>query len=244
MRVQLAQLDTARKEFVANASHELRTPLFSLAGFLELMADEDLDEDTRAGRAGFLATTREQVDRLTKLSADLLDLSRMDAGRLRVVREDVALADAARALVDELLPLADARGHALEVEASDEAWAVADEERVLQIGRALIANALSHTPPGTRVVVTAAPDGDGRASLSVADDGPGVPPEHAEHVFERFYRVEGAQASGSGLGLAIARELATHMDGTVGLTSVPGRTTFTLSLPAAPVPVAELAVST
>jgi signal transduction histidine kinase len=241
MRVQLAQLDTARKEFVANASHELRTPLFSLAGFLELMADEDLDEETRAG---FLATTREQVDRLTKLSADLLDLSRMDAGRLRVVREDVALADVARALVDELLPLADARDHVLEVEASDEAWAVADEERVLQIGRALIANALSHTPPGTRVVVAAARGGGGRASLSVADDGPGIPPEHAEHVFERFYRIEGAQASGSGLGLAIARELATHMDGSVGLTSVPGRTTFTLSLPSAPVPVAELAVST
>ena len=81
MRVQLAQLDTARKEFVANASHELRTPLFSLGGFLELMSDEDLDEETRAG---FLATTREQVERLTRLSADLLDLSRMDAGRLHV----------------------------------------------------------------------------------------------------------------------------------------------------------------
>ena len=89
MRVQLAQLDTARKEFVANASHELRTPLFSLAGFLELMADEDLDEETRAG---FLATTREQVERLTKLAADLLDLSRMDAGRLRVEQEEVVLA--------------------------------------------------------------------------------------------------------------------------------------------------------
>ena len=108
MRVQLAQLDTARKEFVANASHELRTPLFSLAGFLELMADEDLDEETRAG---FLATTREQVERLTKLSADLLDLSRMDAGRLRVEREEVSLADMARLLADELAPLAEATGH-------------------------------------------------------------------------------------------------------------------------------------
>ena len=108
MRVQLSQLDTARKEFVANASHELRTPLFSLAGFLELMADEDLDEETRAG---FLATTREQVERLTKLAADLLDLSRMDAGRLRVEREEVVLADAARVLVDELTPLAEATGH-------------------------------------------------------------------------------------------------------------------------------------
>jgi signal transduction histidine kinase len=240
MRVQLAQLDTARKEFVANASHELRTPLFSLAGFLELMADEDLDEETRAG---FLATTREQVDRLTKLSADLLDLSRMDAGRLRIEREDVSLADVARSLADELGALADVRGHVLEVEADDDAWALADEERVLQVGRALIANAMSHTPPGTRVTVTAARRRD-RAVLAVGDDGPGIPPEHAEHVFERFYRVEGAQASGSGLGLAIARELATHMGGTVDLTSTPGRTTFTLSLPAAPVPAPELAVST
>ena len=107
MRVQLSQLDTARKEFVANASHELRTPLFSLAGFLELMADEDLDEETRAG---FLVTTREQVERLTKLAADLLDLSRMDAGRLRVEQEEVVLADVARIVAEELSPLAEIDG--------------------------------------------------------------------------------------------------------------------------------------
>jgi two-component system OmpR family sensor kinase len=240
MRVQLAQLDTARKEFVANASHELRTPLFSLAGFLELMADEDLDEETRAG---FLATTREQVERLTKLSTDLLDLSRMDAGRLRVEREEVSLADIARLLVDEVAPLAEATGHAITVEAGSDAWAVADEERVLQIGRALISNALSHTPWGTEVVVTATRAGS-RVILAVHDDGPGVPPEYAERIFDRFYRVDGAQASGSGLGLAIARELAAHMEGTVELSSTPGRTTFTLSLPAAVVPVSELAVFT
>ena len=240
MRVQLAQLDTARKEFVANASHELRTPLFSLAGFLELMADEDLDEETRAG---FLVTTREQVDRLTKLSADLLDLSRMDAGRLRIEKEEVALADTARALADELAPLAESTGHTLEIEADADTWAIADEERVLQIGRALISNALSHTPPGTAVVISTTRSGS-RALLTVWDDGPGIPPQHAERVFDRFYRVDGAQASGSGLGLAIARELAEHMDGTVELTGVPGRTTFTLSLPGVTIPAAELAVST
>jgi signal transduction histidine kinase len=241
MRVQLAQLDTARKEFVANASHELRTPLFSLAGFLELMADEDLDEETRAG---FLATTREQVDRLTKLAADLLDLSRIDAGRLRVEQEEVVLADAARALVDELTPLAEATRHALVLETNDDAWALADEERVLQIGRALAGNALAHTPPGTEIVVTTARR-DGRAELAVTDDGPGIPREHAERIFDRFYRVEGPHASGSGLGLAIARELAERMGGSVELASVPGRTTFTLSLPAAAaVATGELAVTT
>jgi signal transduction histidine kinase len=236
MRVQLAQLDTARKEFVANASHELRTPLFSLGGFLELMSDEDLDEETRAG---FLVTTREQVDRLTRLSADLLDLSRIDAGRLHVEQEEVVLADVARALVDELQAIAEGSGHALALDTAPDAWALADEERVLQIGRALVANAIAHTPPGTHVVVrTERPDG--RAVLQVRNDGPGIPDEHAERIFDRFYRVEGPQASGSGLGLAIARELAEHMGGTVELSWVDGWTTFTLTLPAvaaAPEPV-------
>jgi len=236
MRVQLAQLDTARKEFVANASHELRTPLFSLGGFLELMSDEDLDEDTRAG---FLVTTREQVDRLTRLSADLLDLSRIDAGRLHVEQEEVVLADVARALVDELQPIAEGSGHALALDTAPDAWALADEERVLQIGRALVANAIAHTPPGTHVVVrTERPDG--RAVLQVRDDGPGIPDEHAQRIFDRFYRIEGPQASGSGLGLAIARELAEHMGGTVELSSIDGWTSFTLALPAvaaAPEPV-------
>jgi len=236
MRVQLAQLDTARKEFVANASHELRTPLFSLGGFLELMSDEDLDEETRAG---FLVTTREQVDRLTRLSADLLDLSRIDAGRLHVEQEEVVLADVARALVDELQPIAEGSGHALALDTAPDAWALADEERVLQIGRALVANAIAHTPPGTHVVVRTERQ-DGRAVLQVRDDGPGIPDEHAERIFDRFYRIEGPQASGSGLGLAIARELAEHMGGTVELSSVDGWTTFTLTLPAvaaAPEPV-------
>ncbi len=240
MRVQLSQLDMARKEFVANASHELRTPLFSLAGFLELMADEDLDEETRAG---FLATTREQVERLTKLASDLLDLSRMDAGRLRVEREEVLLADTARVLLDELTPLAESTGHRLLLDADPDAWAMADEERVLQIGRALVGNALTHTQAGTEIAIRAARV-DGRAELVVSDDGPGIPAEHAERVFDRFYRIEGPHASGSGLGLAIARELAERMNGTVELLCTPGRTTFTLSLPGAPITTGELAVST
>ena len=228
MRVQLAQLDTARKEFVANASHELRTPLFSLGGFLELMLDEDLDEETRAG---FLATTREQVERLTRLSTDLLDLSRIDAGRLHVESEEVVLADVARALVDELQPIAEASAHVLMLDTDPDAWALADEERVIQIGRALVANAIVHTPAGTRVVVRTEAR-DGHALLTVVDDGPGIPEEHAERIFDRFYRVEGALASGSGLGLAIARELAERMGGTVDLSLEEGRTTFTLALPA------------
>jgi signal transduction histidine kinase len=227
MRVQLLQLDTARKEFVANASHELRTPLFSLAGFLELMDDDEIDAATRRE---FLATTREQVDRLTRLSADLLDLSRVDAGRLHVESEDVSLREVAAALGDELRPLAEARDHELVIAESGDVWAVADEERVLQVARALAGNALVHTPPGTHVLVTARRIGD-RAVLEVEDDGPGIPIEHVERIFDRFYRAEGSVASGSGLGLAIARELALCMDGSVSVQTRPGRTVFTLSLP-------------
>jgi signal transduction histidine kinase len=234
MRRQLAQLDTARRAFVANASHELRTPLFSLAGFLELLSDEDLDEDTRRD---FLRTTREQVDRLTALATDLLDLSRMDAGRFRVVQEEVDLREIASFVTDELRPLAEASGHTLMLEEGTTAWALADEERVLQVCRALARNALVHTPPGSHVVLRVGEAG-GRAELSVTDDGPGVPAEHTERVFDRFYRVDSGQASGSGLGLAIARELAQHMDGSVELQSAPGHTVFTLSLPTVVAPTA------
>ncbi len=238
MRIQLAQLDRARKEFVANASHELRTPLFSLAGFLELLDDEDLDEETRRE---FLQTTRAQVDRLTKLATDLLDLSRMDAGRIRIEREEVGLADIAATIAEEVSVLADASGHTVLVEADQATWALADEERVQQIARALVGNALVHTPAGTTVRIRVERRG-ARAALIVADDGAGIPPEYHERVFQRFYRVDGGQASGSGLGLAIARELAGRMDGTVELASRSGETTFTLALPSAatvPAPVAS-----
>jgi len=229
MRIRLAQLDSARKEFIANASHELRTPLFSLGGFLELMTDEDIDDETRTE---FLATMREQVDRLTKLATDLLDLSRVDAGRLRVEQERVELGDTARVLVEELRGLAETSGHPLTVEADGDVLARGDEERVLQVGRALAGNALVHTPPGTRVVVRARVEGE-RAVLEVEDDGPGIPSGHTAQIFDRFYRVDGGVASGSGLGLAIARELADLMGGSVTVESRPGRTVFTLELLAA-----------
>jgi signal transduction histidine kinase len=227
MRVQLAQLDTARKEFVANASHELRTPLFSLGGFLELLADEDLDDETRRG---FLTTMQSQVERLTKLSADLLDLSRVDAGQLRVVEEPVDVAEIVGILVAELEPVSAAASHTLEADVEGDVWCLGDEERVLQVGRTFLANALVHTPRGTRVVVHARRRGE-RAELAVEDDGPGIPAAKQSAVFERFYRVEGGVASGSGLGLAIAKELGRLMDGLVRLESTPGRTVFTLDLP-------------
>jgi signal transduction histidine kinase len=228
MRLRLAHLDRARGEFIANASHELRTPLFSLGGFLELLDDPTVDAATRDE---FLAQMREQVTRLTKLATDLLDLSRVDAGRLTVAQEPVDLSELAAELAAELAPRATAAGRALEVAPEPPVPALADAERVLQIGRILVENALVHTPEGTAVRVSSALDG-GRATLTVADDGPGIPREAAQQVFERFYRLDGTRASGSGLGLAIARELAELMGGRIELDSQNGWTLFTLVLSA------------
>ena len=227
MRVRLANLDHARREFIANASHELRTPLFSLGGFLELLTDEDLDERTRLD---FLAEMRAQVERLTRLATDLLDLSRMDAGQLAVDVREVDLAGVARTLADEFRALPAGRDHKLRLVADGPTLALGDEQRVLQIGRILVENALRHTPPGTVVEVRASEE-QGRAALSVRDDGPGVPETVREHLFERFYRGDGPTASGSGLGLAIGSQLAAMMGGSIDVESAPGDTTFKLVLP-------------
>ncbi|HEY8644869.1 MAG TPA: HAMP domain-containing sensor histidine kinase [Gaiellaceae bacterium] len=225
MRLRLANLDRARGEFIANASHELRTPLFSLGGFLELMEDPDLDEPTREE---FLGQMGEQVVRLTKLAIDLLDLSRLDAGRLTVASEPVELSELAEEVTGEFRGRAG--DHVIEV-ATEPVAAEGDAERVLQIGRILLENALVHTPPGTTVRVSTAVDG-GRATLTVANDGPEIPREAQQQIFERFYRLDGTRASGSGLGLAIARELAEVMGGRIELDSQNGWTLFTLVLSA------------
>ena len=232
MRVQLAQLDNARKEFVANASHELRTPLFSIGGFLELLADEDIDEETRRG---FIETMQGQVQRLARLSTDLLDLSRVDAGQLTVMLEPVDLGGVVEMLAGEIGHLAVSTGHELRTALDDDVWCLGDDARILQIGRALATNAMTHTPAGTTVTLRARRRSD-RAELSVEDDGPGIPENQQEAVFARFYRVEGGMASGSGLGLAIAREIARIMGGDVRLDSEGRPTRFTLDLPAEPIP--------
>jgi signal transduction histidine kinase len=227
MRLRLASLDRARGEFIANASHELRTPLFSLGGFLELLDDTDLDEETRRE---FLGQMHEQVDRLTKLATDLLDLSRLDAGRLSVSPEPLDLTDLARELLAEFGPRSSAAGHELRLVADGPVVAVGDLERALQIGRVLLENAIVHTPRGTQISLQTGQDG-GRATLAVADGGPGIPVELRAQVFERFTRLDGKRASGSGLGLAIARELAEVMGGRIELAVEDGWTRFTLVLP-------------
>ncbi len=232
MRLRLAQLDHARREFIANASHELRTPLFSLGGFLELMANEELDE---AERRDFVDEMAGQVHRLTKLATDLLDLSRLDAGQLAVSCVPVDIAATARTVAEEFRALAEASEHSLAVDSDGPVVAAADDQRVLQIVRILVENAIRHTPPGSRVTVGVEAE-EGAAALYVRDNGPGVPERDQEHLFERFYRADGGKASGSGLGLAIARELALRMEGRIELRSEPGETVFKLHLPLSEAP--------
>jgi signal transduction histidine kinase len=226
MQGQLERVDRARREFIANASHELRTPIFSLGGYVELLRDEELDAPARAE---FLEAIAEQLERLQKLTTDLLDLSRLDAGSLDLVSEEVDLAGLAGSVAREFVPALDAHGSKLSLQLQDgRVEAVCDPDRVAQIMRILLDNALRHTPPGTDVEITAGRE-DGRVRLEIADSGPGLEENTRKHAFERFFTAH--SASGSGLGLAIAKELAQRMDGGITLISRPGRTVFSLDLP-------------
>ena len=232
MQKRLAVLDSARKEFIANASHELRTPIFSLSGFVELLTEDDPDP---AEREQFMGEMRAQVERLTKLTVDLLDLSKLDADAIQMRRERVELGELARRVAAEFGPTAAGHGTEIALEADGAGAARADPDRVAQIMRILIDNALTHTPEGTAIKVgTKTATQTGTASLVVVDDGPGVDAHSRGRVFERFYT--GDDVSGSGLGLAIARELAVRMGGSLAISSHRGRTEFELRLPLAGAP--------
>jgi len=225
MQRRLAELDSARKQFIANASHELRTPIFSLGGFVELLETEN---PSAKERKEFVAEMRGQIERLQKLTIDLLDLSRLDADAMEIRSASVDLSKLAREAAAEFRPTARRHKSKLQVRARGKALAQADPDRTRQIIRILIDNALTHTPEGTTVTVTALSSGDA-AEVIVGDDGRGIEPRALKRVFDRFYT--GDTAAGSGLGLAIADELAARMQGALEVVSRRGFTAFTLSLP-------------
>ncbi len=235
MRRRLRGLESARREFIANASHELRTPIASLGGFIELL-DDDPEPDAETRRE-FVRTMRGQIDRLTKLSTALLDLSRLDADALSLQSEPVDLAEVAREVASEFAAAAEQHDSAIRVEtaAGEEPLAQADRTRTGQILRILIDNALKHTAPGTEIAITASttpPPSPSRTRVTVTDDGPGIETRARERIFERFYTAD--SVGGSGLGLAIARELARAMSGDVVLEPRRGRgASLSLILPAA-----------
>ncbi|HZU60093.1 MAG TPA: HAMP domain-containing sensor histidine kinase [Solirubrobacteraceae bacterium] len=232
MQQQLRHQEEARRAFVATASHELRTPVASLDGLLELL-DEDLQsgqtdmEDARS----LIARARAQSRRLGRLAADLLDLSRIDA-RTDLRSEPVELSELSRAVLAEF-DLGTARRRIVTVldDSAGSVWALGDPGSVARILRILLDNAVRLSPDGG-VIKVELRNGD-RASLSVCDQGPGVPAEEREMIFERFMRGRAAGGkAGFGLGLAIGRELAHRMGGELVLEDQgePGAR-FTLRLP-------------
>ena len=227
MRDELAATDAARRAFVANASHELRTPVFAISGFLELLLDEDDEEHRRS----FLATMKDQVDRLTRLATDLLDLSRLDAGKVTIEREPVELSAVADSVARDLAPIAARRSVTLAVDPGA-AMALGDETRIGQIARVLVDNAVRHNPVGVEILIASEREG-AVARLRVEDSGPHIPDTEVTKIFTRFSRGSGA-GEGSGLGLAIASELAERMGGRLFLDQSGPHKAFCLNLEADP----------
>jgi signal transduction histidine kinase len=233
MQQHLREQEQARKTFVATASHELRTPLASLELMLNLLVD-DLDSahpDVADAREQ-AARARDHTDRLGKLAAGLLDLSRLDAG-LPSRSELVEVGEICRAVMAEFEPRV-ADGPELVLDAPETCWAIADPGAVAQILRILLDNAVRFSPADEPVEVRLRLE-DGAPELSVHDHGPGVPADETALIFERFQRGRDAgREAGFGLGLAIARELAARMGARLELAPGDGGARFVVTLEPAP----------
>jgi len=238
MQEELRRQEAARRAFVSTASHELRTPLTMLQGTMEL-----LEEDIRSGRLDELEALRQvsdariQLNRLSALSGELLDLSRLDAA-VPLRSEPVELGEIVRAVAAEFELRAHERSTSISSILPDGAcWGRGDPDAVARVVRILLDNALRYGPRGAPVEV-AAHSGAGRAVITVADQGAGIPPEERDRIFERFHRGTAAgSAGGFGLGLAIGRELARRMGGELDVDSDGARgTRFALTLRTAHAP--------
>jgi two-component system OmpR family sensor kinase len=224
--------ETRVRQFVADASHELRTPLASIRGYAELTrrGKEFVGPDTRHA----LGRIESEAGRMTTLVEDLLLLARLDAGRPLSMAET----DLSPLVVDAVSDArAAGRGHVWRLDLPDEPATVhGDAQRLYQVLTNLLANARTHTPPGTTVTARVLRDGPG-ILLQVRDDGPGIPAGLQRQVFERFARGDAsrtrtaaAHCGSTGLGLAIVRSVVTAHGGEVSVDSVPGRTVFTVRL--------------
>ncbi len=227
-----ARLERARRDLIANASHEFKTPLFSLAGFLELIDEGNVSADERRE---FLQLMRQQVDRLRNLAVSMLDLSTVEAGSIEMESEDVDLETVARSVLDEFQVQAQAKELTLAVDGGEAVTAWCDEQRLAQVLRALVDNAVKFSPQGSSVRVATRAESSW-ATIVVSDDGPGITAGELPHVFERFHRgsEERATTSGAGLGLSIARELTEMMGGRIRAASDSGGASFSVRLPRAP----------
>ncbi len=231
----LRRLEAMRQEFVANVSHELRTPLSLIKSAAETLIDSAREDP--ATRARFLEIIDRNANRLTLLIDDLLLLSTLDSGRLRLELQPVRLRSAAQEVAEDFQTRAAARRMGLGNAVPGELQVRADPERLRQVLSNLVDNAIKYGREEGRVELTAAALPDGRIEVGVRDDGPGLPPEVQPRIFERFYRVDKARSreqGGTGLGLAIVKHVVQAHGGEVRLESRPGQgTTFFFTLPPA-----------
>lgn len=229
------QLARARRDLIANVSHELKTPLTAVKGFMELLENEGLGEERRQE---FLGLMSQEVGRLERLVAEQLELARLDAGALTLVRDPVDLGELASEIAVSRHLLAEREG--IELAASLPALEVivdADAARVEQILLILLDNAIRHTPAGGKITVGVGRD-DGYGTVSVRDTGTGISQDSQQFVFDRFYQADPSrEGQGLGLGLAIARGLADAHGGSIEVRSTPQvGSVFTVRLPLAQTP--------
>jgi len=228
------RLERLKSEFVATASHELRSPLTSIKGFIELIAHGS-DALTDRQRE-FIEIVQRSTDRLVDLVNDLLDVARVEAGRVEIHRRPTALPEIAREVAALLRPRLDDKAQRLELDApANLPLALADPARVRQILTNLVTNAHLYTDAGGRIRIVLG-ETPLHLTIEVSDDGRGMSEEDVEHAFDRFYRGKGdGQPGGTGLGLAIVRSLVELHGGDIELTSALGEgTTFTIRLPRSP----------
>ena len=223
------ELETVRRDFVANVSHELRTPLATLKALVETLREGAL-EDPQAARR-FLERMEGEVDRLDRLVGELLELARIESGRAPLEMARVAVADIVGPPVENLRPLAERAGLSLEVYlAPDLPPVLADVDGMRRVVANLVRNAVQFTPSGG-VIVRAERVGD-EVVISVQDTGVGIAPEDLPRIFERFYKPRGSRSGGAGLGLAIAKHIVLAHGGRIWAESTEGQgSTFCVALP-------------
>jgi signal transduction histidine kinase len=230
----LAASDRARRQLLADVSHELTTPVTAMRGYLETLTMPELAID-QATRARYLGIISDETNRLERLIGDLLDLARLEGGGGTLAREPVAVADLFARAAARHGRAAQAANVAIETTIAPGAeTVVGDRDRLEQAIQNLAANAIRYAPAGTAIVLAAQPR-DGGVAITVADAGPGIPDEHLPHIFDRFYKADAARegvSGGSGLGLSIVKAIVERHGGSVGVDSGPGRTVFTMRLPA------------
>jgi two-component system phosphate regulon sensor histidine kinase PhoR len=231
---EIRRLERVRRDFVANVSHELRTPISVIKANAETLLDGGL-EDPDAGRM-FVDAVLRHADRLGRLVADLLDISRIEAGRYPLAMEPLELAEVVEHVFESVDVDASKKDIALAVDVADELRIVADPKALEQVLINLVSNAVKYTPGGGHVEVRAVLVGS-RVRVEVRDDGPGIDPAHRARIFERFYRADPGRSremGGTGLGLSIVKNLVEAMRGEVGVDPRSPRGSvfwFTLSAP-------------